>query len=196
VNVLQARKTQEERRSQTTRALVSAARALFSEKGYAATGTPEIVAAAGVTRGALYHHFADKLALFEAVVEEEHLLMAMAINAAGDNEDEPGPIKALIAGCDIFLDAMQDPGRRQILLIDAPAVLGREKVDEIDGRHGMDTLICGLRDAMDAGAMKKLPVETLARLFGALFDRAALAPPEELQDYRKSIKALIRGLKT
>jgi len=196
MNVLQARKTQEERRTQTRRALIAAARTLFAEKGYAGTGTPEIVAAAGVTRGALYHHFADKLALFAAVVEEEHLLMAMAINAAGESDEEPGPIKALVAGSDAFLDAMQDPGRRQIMLVDAPAVLGRAAVDEIDGRHGMDTLICGLRDAMEAGAMKKLPVETLAHLFGALFDRAALAPPEELADYRKSIKALIRGLKT
>jgi AcrR family transcriptional regulator len=196
LHALQARKTQEERRTQTQRALIAAARRLFAEKGYAGTGTPEIVAAAGVTRGALYHHFADKLALFTAVVEEEHLLMAMAINAAAESDDEPGPIKALIAGCDAFLDAMQDPGRRQIMLIDAPAVLGRAVVDEIDSRHGLDTLICGLRDAMEAGAMKKLPVETLAHLFSALFDRAALAPPDDLADYRKSIKALIRGLKT
>jgi len=196
VNVLQARKTQEERRAQTQRALIAAARTLFAEKGYAATGTPEIVAAAGVTRGALYHHFADKLALFAAVVEEEHLLMAMAINAGAESDEEPGPIKALVAGSDAFLDAMQDPGRRQIMLVDAPAVLGRAAVDAIDRRHGMDTLICGLRDAMEAGAMKQLPVETLAHLFGALFDRAALAPPEELSGYRKSIKALIRGLKT
>ncbi|QQR36328.1 TetR/AcrR family transcriptional regulator [Devosia oryziradicis] len=192
---MQVRQTQEQRRSQTRRALVSAARTLFAEKGYAGTSTPEIVAAAGVTRGALYHHFADKEALFAAVVEEEHLLMAMTINAAGEGDEGPGPIKALIAGCDIFLDAMQDPGRRQILLIDAPAVLGRAAVDAIDARHGLETLICGLRDAMDAGAMKKLPVEVLARLFSAVFDRAALAAPEELDDYRKTIKALIRGLK-
>ena len=193
---VELKRTQTERREATRRALVSAARRLFAEKGYAATGTPEIVAAAGVTRGALYHHFADKAALFAEVVEEEHLLMAMSINAIGESEDEPGPIKALIAGCDVFLDAMQDPGRRQILLIDAPAVLGREAVDAIDARHGLDTLICGLRDAMDAGAMRRLPVEALAHLFGALFDRAALAAPEELGEYRKSIKALIRGLKT
>lgn len=193
---MQVRKSQEERRTRTRRALIAAARRLFAEKGYAGTGTPEIVAAAGVTRGALYHHFADKEALFAAVVEEEHLLMAMTINSAGESEDDPGPIKALIAGSDAFLDAMQDPGRRQILLIDAPAVLGREAVDAIDARHGLETLVCGLRDAMEAGAMKKLPVETLARVFGAMFDRAALAPPEELEDYRKTIKAMVRGLKT
>ena len=191
-----SRRTQTARREQTQRLLLAAARALFAEKGFAATSTPEIVAAAGVTRGALYHHFADKTALFAAVVEEEHLVMAMAINAAAESDEEPGPIKALMAGCDAFLDAMQDPGRRQIMLVDAPAILGRAAVDAIDARHGLETLICGLRDAMDAGAMRRLPVETLAHLFGALFDRAALAPAEELGDYRKSIKALIRGLKT
>lgn len=194
---MQVRKSQEERRTHTRRALIAAARRLFAEKGYAGTGTPEIVAAAGVTRGALYHHFADKEALFAAVVEEEHLLMAMTINAAtADSDEEPGPIRALISGGDAFLDAMQDPGRRQILLIDAPAVLGRAAVDAIDARHGLQTLVTGLRDAMEAGAMKKLPVDTLARVFGAMFDRAALAAPEELADYRKTIKALIRGLKT
>ena len=194
---MQVRKTQEERRTHTRRALIAAARRLFAEKGYAGTGTPEIVAAAGVTRGALYHHFVDKEALFAAVVEEEHLLMAMTINAAtADSDEEPGPIRALISGGDAFLDAMQDPGRRQILLIDAPAVLGRAAVDAIDARHGLQTLVTGLRDAMEAGAMKKLPVETLARVFGAMFDRAALAAPDELADYRKAIKALIRGLKT
>ena len=194
---MQVRKTQEERRTHTRRALIAAARRLFAEKGYAATGTPEIVAAAGVTRGALYHHFVDKEALFAAVVEEEHLLMAMTINAAtADSDEEPGPIRALISGGDAFLDAMQDPGRRQILLIDAPAVLGRAAVDAIDARHGLQTLVTGLRDAMEAGAMKKLPVDTLARVFGAMFDRAALAAPDELADYRKAIKALIRGLKT
>ncbi len=194
---MQVRKTQEERRTHTRRALIAAARRLFADKGYAGTGTPEIVAAAGVTRGALYHHFADKEALFAAVVEEEHLLMAMTINAAtADSDEEPGPIRALISGGDAFLDAMQDPGRRQILLIDAPAVLGRAAVDAIDARHGLQTLVTGLRDAMEAGAMKKLPVEALARVFGAMFDRAALAAPEELADYRKAIKALIRGLKT
>ena len=193
---MQERKSQAERRAETQRLLVSAARRLFAEKGYAATGTPEIVAAAGVTRGALYHHFADKKALFRTVVEEEHMLLAMSINAAAEGEDEPGPVKALVAGSEAFIGAMKDPGRRQIMLVDAPAVLGQDVVDEIDARHGMDTLICGLRDAMDADAIKRLPLVPLAHLFGSMFDRAALAAPEEAADYGKAIKALIRGLKT
>lgn len=193
---VEKRRSQTDRREQTQRLLLSAARRLFAEKGYAATSTPEIVAAAGVTRGALYHHFADKLALFTAVVEEEHLLVSMAINGAAGSDDETGPIRALIGGSDAFLDAMQDAGRRQILLVDAPAVLGRDAVDAINRRHGLETLICGLRDAMESGAIRRLPLEPLAHLFSAVFDRAAMARAEELQDYRKSIKALIRGLKT
>lgn len=192
---MQERRTQAERRSGTRAALVSAARALFAQNGYAGTGTPEIVKTAGVTRGALYHHFADKAALFATVVEEEHMLLAMAINAAADGEDEPGPVKALIAGGDAFLDAMQDQGRRRILLVDAPAVLGRAVVDEIDGRHGLRTLIEGVTVAMEAKAIRELPAVPLAHLLNSLFDRAALAPPEEVGDYRKAIKALIRGLK-
>lgn len=190
------RKTQAERRADTQRGLVAAARRLFAEKGYAATGTPEIVAAAGVTRGALYHHYADKTALFAAVVAEEHALLAMAINAAAAGGDEPGPVKALVAGGDAFLDAMQDAGRRRILLVDAPAVLGRAAVDAIDAQHGLRTLVEGVTTAMEAKAIRDLPVTALAHLLNALFDRAALAAPEELADYRKTIKALIRGLKT
>lgn len=189
------RRSQAERRADTQRALVAAARRLFAEKGFAATGTPEIVAAAGVTRGALYHHFADKTALFATVVEGEHMLLAMSINAAAAGDDEPGPVKALIAGGDAFLDAMQDPGRRQILLVDAPAVLGRDALDAIDAQHGLRTLIEGVAAAMEAKAIRELPVLPLAHLLNALFDRAALAAPDELPDYRKAVKALIRGLK-
>lgn len=190
------RRTQEERRDATRRALIAAARRQFAENGYAATNTPAIAAEAGVTRGALYHHFADKQALFEAVVEEEHALLALAINAAAEAEDEPGPVRALIEGGDAYLAAMQDPGRRRILLIEAPAVIARERLEAINSRFGLKTLVEGVAAAVAAGAIRDLPVLPLAQLLDALFDRAALAPAEELADYRKAIKALIRGLKT
>jgi AcrR family transcriptional regulator len=189
------KRTQAERRTETIRALLSAARTCFAETGYSATGTPEIVAAAGMTRGALYHHFSDKAALFAAVVEEEHALLAMAINAASESEDEPGPVKALIEGGEAFLTAMQDAGRRQILLIDAPAVLGREALDAINARYGVRTVMAGVSEAIKAKAIRDLPVLPLAHLLNTMFDRAALASAEELPGYRKSIKALIRGLK-
>lgn len=193
--VMQERRSQESRSAATRKLLVAAARKLFAEKGYAATGTPEIVAAAGVTRGALYHHFDDKAALFRTVVEEEHMLLAMAINTAAESADEPGPVRALVEGGDAFLSAMQEPGRRRILLVDAPAVLGRTELDAIDAQYGLSTLIEGVEAAMRAKAIKDLPILPLAHLLNALFDRAALASPEDLLDYRKAIRALIRGLK-
>lgn len=188
------RRTQSERREETRGLLLGAARALFAEKGFAETSTPEIVAKAGVTRGALYHHFADKTALFAAVVEAEHAAVAQGIEAAGDAMPSD-PVAALLAGSAAFFDAMSDAGRRRILLVDAPAVLGRAALDEIDARHGLETLVCGLRDAMDAGAIKRLPVEPLAQLFGALFDRAALAPVERQGEFREAMAAMLEGLR-
>ncbi len=193
---MDVRRRQEDRRAATRRALVAAARTLFAQKGYAATSTPEIVKAAGVTRGALYHHFADKQALFAAVVEEEHAVLALTIHQAAEGgEDEPGPVKALIRGGDGFLAAMQDEGRRRMLIVDAPAVLGRAAVDEIDGRHGLRTLVEGVDAAIEAGAIKELPSLPLAHLLSAMFDRAALVPADEINEYRKVMKTLIRGLK-
>lgn len=192
---MQERRTQEARRQATREALLLAARHHFAERGYADTNTPEVVAEAGVTRGALYHHFADKKSLFRAVVEAEHARLAEAINEAADS-DEPGPVRALIDGGDAYLTAMEDAGRRRILLIDAPAVLDRDLLDDINARYGLKTLVDGVDAAVTAGAIRDLPVEPLAQLLDAMFDRAALAPPDQLPDYRKTIKALIRGLKT
>ncbi len=188
------RRSQEERRAETRGVLIAAARTLFAEKGFAETSTPEIVSAAGVTRGALYHHFADKTALFAAVVEQEHAQVATGIEQAGDTMPTD-PVAALLAGSEAFFSAMSDPGRRRILLVDAPAVLGRDALDQIDARHGLETLVCGLRDAMDAGAIKRLPVLPLAQLFGALFDRAAQAPADQQDDFRAAMAAMLEGLR-
>ncbi|MCR6671917.1 TetR/AcrR family transcriptional regulator [Devosia ginsengisoli] len=191
---VESRRTQAERRAETRGLLLTAARKLFAERGFAETGTPDIVAAAGVTRGALYHHFADKTALFAAVVEAEHAAVAQGIEAAGDAMPTD-PVAALLAGGNAFFAAMRDEGRRRILLVDAPAVLGRAALDEIDARHGLETLVCGLRDAMDAGAIRRLPVEPLAQLFGALFDRAALAPVERQAEFQQAMAAMVEGLR-
>ena len=182
-------------RTQTTRTeLIAAARKLFTEKSYAETGTPEIVAAAGVTRGALYHHFRDKQALFAAVAEAEAQAVAAEIEEAAPASLSPRD--ALIAGSDAYLDAMRAPGRIRLLLLDGPAVLGRAAMDEVDARHGNRTLREGLVEAMGSGAMKKLPASALTALLGAAFDRAALAVAagESAADYRKALMGLIDGL--
>ncbi|MER8488542.1 TetR/AcrR family transcriptional regulator [Mesorhizobium australicum] len=182
-------------RTETTRAeLISAARELFTEKSYAETGTPEIVAAAGVTRGALYHHFADKQALFAAVVEQEAAAVAREIDRA--SPPSLSARDALMAGSDAYLTAMRVPGRTRLLLLDGPAVLGRAEMDAIDNRHGNRSLREGLVAAMRKQSMKRLPPEALTALLAAAFDRAALAIEAGAsgEDYRAVLTALIDGL--
>src|SRR5215469_8264858 len=118
-------------RSQETRdALIETARRLFAERGYSEVGTEEIVRAAGVTRGALYHHFAGKTQLFEAVYEqvERELVEDIAATVATSASD---PLDALRAGANAFLEACEDPAIQRIALLDAPSVLGWERWREV-----------------------------------------------------------------
>lgn len=189
-----SRRSNRERTESTRAALIAAARRLFVEKSYAETGTPEIVAAAGVTRGALYHHFADKQALLRAVVEEESSTVAAEIDNAAP--ETLSTRDALIKGGEAFLTAMALPGRTRLLLLDGPAVLGRATMDDIDGRHGGRTLRAGLAAAMRAGELPTLPLDALTAQLGAMYDRAALAIESgaRASDHRKALAAVIDGL--
>ncbi|MFE0014910.1 helix-turn-helix domain-containing protein [Mesorhizobium sp. NPDC059054] len=189
-----SRRSNRDRTEATRGDLIAAARRLFTEKSYAETGTPEIVAAAGVTRGALYHHFTDKQALFRAVVEAEAAAVANAIEQAAPRTLSARD--ALLAGGEAYVAAMRLPGRTRLLLLDGPAVLGRAEMDDIDGRHGNRTLREGLAAAMRAGDLPKLPLEALTSLLGAAFDRAALAVDAGAPagDYRAVLAAVIDGL--
>lgn len=191
----QGRRTNRDRSDRTQAALIAAARGLFVERGYAETGTPDLVAAAGVTRGALYHHFADKQALFKAVVEAEAAAVASEIEQAAPAD--LAPVEALTEGGEAFLRAMAVPGRTRLLLIEAPAVLGREVLDEIDARHGGRTLREGLAAAMAAGVLRPLPPDAAAQLLGAAYDRAALAivGGADPAECRAVLAALIDGLR-
>ena len=161
----ESQKRSQKDRSDTMRAaLVAAGRKLFIEKGFAATGTPEIVAAAGVTRGALYHHFADKEALFAAVIQAEAAAIAAEIDSGSA---ERLPAEALIKGGEAFLSAMRKPGRAQLMLVEAPAVLSSAYLDRIDAETGGRTLEDGLRAA---GVQEP---QALAVLLSAAYDRAA-----------------------
>jgi AcrR family transcriptional regulator len=157
--------------TQTT--LIATARGLFAERGYAAVGTEEIVRAAGVTRGALYHHFAGKRELFEAVYEDvERQLVeriaASAMTSAGD------PLQALQAGAQAFLDACEDPAVQRIALVDAPSVLGWEQWREIGMRYGFGLVQATVQAAMDAGLIEEQPVEALSHLLLGAIDEGAM----------------------
>jgi AcrR family transcriptional regulator len=183
----------------TRAALLEVGRELFAERGYAGVGTEEIVARAGVTRGALYHHFADKRALFRAVHEElEQALVAGIGEQIAGIED---PWKLMLAGVRAFLDACTDPAIMQISLIDAPAVLGWAQWREIDERYGLGLVSFGLQNAIDGGVLARQPVRPLAHLLmGAMAEAAMLiAASQDPQAARAEVEppliALLDGLR-
>ncbi|PKR87789.1 TetR family transcriptional regulator [Pleomorphomonas diazotrophica] len=193
---MQERRTNRERSEGTTATLISTARRLFVERGYADTGTPDLVMAAGVTRGALYHHFADKRALFRAVVVVESRVIAEAVERAAPGGDDP--VADLIAGGEAYLDAMAEPGRSRLLLVEAPAVLGTAEAAAIDAEHAGRTLREGIEAALAAGAIRPLPPAALVTLLGATYDRAALAIAEGAprSDCTAVLAAMLDGLRT
>lgn len=130
-------------RAQASRhTLIASARRLFERQGYAATSTEQLLAQTGLTRGALYHHFKDKQALFEAVCDAVHGELVEAIEAATRDVDDPAA--ALQRGAHAWLQAAADPHRAQVLLVDAPSVLGTSAWLEADRRHGFASLRAGL----------------------------------------------------
>jgi AcrR family transcriptional regulator len=177
----------------TRLALISAARELFVEKGYANTATPDIVAAAGVTRGALYHHFEDKKALFRAVIERESMAVASDIDRGAASAATPRD--ALVSGASAYFAAMAVEGRARLMLLEAPAVLGVERTAEIDRDNAEDRLREGVSDYLGA-AVSADEVRALTNLLSSAFDRAVL----EIERggahslYEAAIARLIDGL--
>lgn len=169
---MQPRRSNPERAEATRTALLQAARRLFIEKGYAETSTPEIVVAAQVTRGALYHHFADKRDLFRAVLEREAKAVADEIEKVAAPDKRPR--EALVAGSLAYLDAMSVPGRTRLLLIDGPAVLGPMGIASIDEAHAARSLSEGL-EAVLGPEPNAFSIQAMTTLLSAAFDRAALA---------------------
>jgi AcrR family transcriptional regulator len=183
-------------RSEATRAaLVAAARQLFVTKSYAQTTTPEVVAAAQLTRGALYHHFADKAELFLAVAHAAAAEVAAAIEQA--SASARSPLEALQRGGEAYFAAMATDGRARLLLLDAPAVLSPDQLLQLSEATGGNELREGLGAALgDAVSSARLPVAALSDLLSAAFDRAALAIAngQPAQPYKKALALLLEGL--
>ena len=192
------RRTQVERSEATRSALVAAARELFAARGFAAVGTEEIVRRAGVTRGALYHHFAGKRDLFRACYEQieselaERLVESVAPGA--------GALETLRAGKELFLDATLDPEMQRIALIDAPAVLGWEQWREIGARYGLGLIEALLAAGMESGEIRRQPLRPLAHaMLGALDEVAMLVsraedPRAARAEASETLESLILGL--
>jgi AcrR family transcriptional regulator len=189
-----ARRTQEERSEATRAELIAAARRLFAQRGYTAVGTEEIVRAAGVTRGALYHHFAGKPQLLEAVYEqvETELTEKIAEGALAG----PDPMAALSAGAEMFLDSCLEPEVQQIVLLDAPAVLGWDRWRAIAAEHGLGLVEGALGAAMDAGLIARQPLRPLAHVLMGALDEAALlvARAEDTDAARAEVGDILNGI--
>lgn len=183
----------------TRRDLLDAARGLFTERGYADTPLEEVVQRAGVTRGALYHHFRDKEDLFRAVhaevAQSVHDRVTQSLAEASD------PWEGLLFGCRAFLDSCLDPSVQRIMLIDTRAVLG----EHMHGDEESEDLVLikkGLEGAMDAGLMPQKPAEPLAHLLlgamhqAAIFIATAPDPEQARASMGEAVDALLESLRS
>lgn len=197
---MNVKRTQAERSESTRAALIEAARGLFAERGYAGVGTEEIVRAAGVTRGALYHHFDGKLELFAAVYERIEVELAERIAAGALAANADSPLEAMRAGAEMFLAACTEPEAQRIVLLDGPSVLGWDRWREIAAAHGLGLIEASLQAAIDAGAIEAQPVRPLAHVLMGALDEAAMfvaraEDPEAAQaEVRAALDLLLDGL--
>jgi len=200
MNVKNRTKSRKAEQSQATRStLVSAARSLFAERGYAGVPTEEIVQRAGVTRGALYHHFKDKQDLFRAVVEqlEQEVVERIAAVALAEGDPWQQQQTALSA----YLDTCLERDVQQVILTDAPSVLGLEAWRDIEATYGLALVRAGLQLVMEAGLIEEQPVEPLAHLMLGAIGEAALViaraedPGVAREQVGDSLSRLLLGLR-
>ncbi|MFC0433253.1 TetR/AcrR family transcriptional regulator [Kutzneria buriramensis] len=188
------RRSQEERTRSTRSALTAAARTLFAERGYAAVSTDEIVRAAGVTRGALYHHYADKQALFRDVFEQVEAEITAEVEAA--TAGAPDHLAAMAVGVTSYLDICQRPEVLSICLTDAPAVLGWAGWREIEARHGLGVITAMLTSAVAAGLVVAPSVPALAQLVLSAVTEAGvmIANGADRDTVQQALTTLLLGL--
>ena len=172
-----------EEAAETRRAILASARELFTEQGFAATATTDVVARAGVTRGALYHHFADKTDLFRAVfIDLEQQLNDTVLAAATEAADGGDARAVFLAGCRASMTFAGRPDYRQIATVDAPAVLGQDEWHALDVSLGLASMVAGLDLLHAAGRLDQVPDRPLAiLLFGALTEAALAAARGEAE---------------
>lgn len=189
------RRSQAQRTEATRAALIAAARRLFTERGYDGVGTEEIVRAAGVTRGALYHHFGGKAELLEAVYERLEAESTERVARVVLGSDLHSPLEAMKAGIEAFLDECAEPELQRIALHDAPAVLGWDRWREIAAANGLGLIEASLAAAIEAGEIRALPVKPLAHLLlGALDEAAMLIARDDDPVARAEVTAVLLAL--
>ena len=190
------RRTQAERSAETRESLIAAGRALFAEHGFADVALEAIVRAAGVTRGALYHHFPDKTELFAAVFEQVENDVAARMVKAIAVTGETDPVEVMRLGAAFWLDACADPEIHRIVLVDAPAVLGWTRWTEIGNRYNTGLVRALLTGAIESGRIPPQPVEATAlTLLGAMREATLyVALAKQREQARQEAGAVINRL--
>jgi len=168
------RRTQAERTAATKALLIDSARKLFADKGFSAVSTEAIVAEAGVTRGALYHQFDDKAALFAVVYEEVERELVADVGERIMAARPTDQLQAMRIGARLFLDLVSAPGVQQIVLLDAPAVLGWERWRAVGIKYGLGVIEAMLAQAIADGVVADQPVRPTAHVVLGALDEAAL----------------------
>jgi AcrR family transcriptional regulator len=195
------RRTQAERSAATRDALVAAGRRLFAAHGFAGVGAEAIVGAAGLSRGALYHQFADKTELFAAVFEAVEADIIARIAASVTAAAPADPLDAMRLAAGAWLDVATEPEVQRIALVDGPAVLGWTRWRAIGGRYGMGLTRDLIDLAIAAGRLAPQPAEPLAHVLlgavreGALYLADAADRDAARRDVRAVIDRLIQGLR-
>ncbi|GGN91669.1 TetR/AcrR family transcriptional regulator [Nocardia rhizosphaerihabitans] len=194
------RRSQEDRSRTTRAALEQAGRSLFAERGFAGTSAEQLVADAGVTRGALHHHYGDKRGLFLAVLEQVETEVTAEIASAVAAVDPDDVIAGMTAGLACFLDICARPEMLRIVLMDAPTVLGWPAFRDFESRHGLGLITDQLQRAVDAGLVPAVPVPVLAQLLLSAITEASLIvahaedPDRARGETQQSLLLLITGL--
>ncbi|MFI6578169.1 TetR/AcrR family transcriptional regulator [Nocardiopsis sp. NPDC050513] len=188
-----------QQRKRTRRALVGHARRLFAEHGYAGVGLAQVVAAASVTKGALYHQFDGKADLFRAVLEEVQAEVAATVAESAEAHDDPW--LQLTSGCRAFLTASTDPRVQRIMLVDGPAILGWDAWRAMDEAGSARHLAEALTELADAGLLRPQPIAPLAHLLSGAMNEAALwlasaGTDRDLEDVWAALSAMLESLRT
>lgn len=191
----------EENVDATREALLDSALGLFAEKGFAATSLDDVVTAARVTKGALYHHFpGGKLAIFEAVFDQVDADLEQRIAAAIPPDAQPWDL--VHHGLDAYLDACMDPVVRRIMFQEGPTALGWQRWREMDGCHSRELLRTALSGLMQSGEMRPQPLTLLTQVMFSALGEAGMAIADSAEPQAAKAEAsrlmldLLNGLRT
>ncbi|WP_067698072.1 TetR/AcrR family transcriptional regulator [Nocardia jejuensis] len=194
------RRSQEDRSRATRTALEDAGRRLFTERGFAGTSAEDLVSAAGVTRGALHHHYGDKRGLFLVILEQIETESTAEIETAIAAIDPDDVLSAMAVGLGTFLRICRRPDMLRIVMTDAPTVLGWEVWREFEVSHGLGLVTTQLENARAAGLIADVPVKVMAQLlFSAIIEASLIvahaADAETAQaEAQQSLLLLIAGI--